>query len=740
MKPKTVKMLGLVPLLLVGNEAVAGEQPLRATGLEEIVVMARKRPESLQDVPVAVSVLNSKAFERMGIDDISDLSTGVIPTLRVTPFPLNPASSVIFIRGIGNTDSAQATKDSGVGVYIDGVYLGRIQGLGSEIADLEHVEILRGPQGIIFGKNSTGGALNMVSKKPTGEGGFYQKLSTGNYDAFRSVTRLEMPAVGPLSSKFSYLLSKKEGYVENVNANQNDFGEESKKGYRATFLLDFLDGAGVEMIYTIDGADIETTNLYYQHHFIESDPVSGEPVLQGNNILSIDLEPDRRSHSRGDTDPLEPNKTKSTGHTLSVTWDVTDDISLKSITSQRELTDKAFANFGSTNGFDLGNGIWLSGTFATTDTEQTQTSQEFQLTGLTSDESVNYLLGFYAFKEDIDESDNVGFTLLFSPGATFIEPLLQPNNAVKVESESLALYGQAIWTPPILDDQLQITLGGRYNTDKKQGVRFRDQGVPSNDILNVDDSHFDPAITFDYTWNDYFNTYLKWSSAYRAGGANTRSVEFLNYDREIVKTVEFGFKSHFWDDRARVNLAIHQSDYEDKQIDFSNPDFIILSETINSEESVEISGLELDATVVPTEGFTLAFQYAYLDIDVPVQRNILSGDMERFVAPNAPKHAASLSAQYEFSATAIGNPSLHVLYTFTDEYFYAPTHTEYTDQYGLWSGRIILANGPLTVALWGKNLADEEYVAHSIYSNGFGIANAYGAPRTYGLDLTYNYE
>ena len=162
-------------------------------GLEEIMVTAQKHPESMQDTPIAMSVMSSVQLGQQGITDLGGLSTGIVPSIRIMPIGSTPSNLIISIRGNASSDVSEVTRDGSVGIYLDGVYLARSHGFGLELPDLERIEVLRGPQGTLFGRNSIGGAVSLISKKPSGQLGLKQIISMGRFNELRSVTRLDLP-------------------------------------------------------------------------------------------------------------------------------------------------------------------------------------------------------------------------------------------------------------------------------------------------------------------------------------------------------------------------------------------------------------------------------------------------------------------------------------------------------------------------------------------------------------------
>jgi len=210
-------------------EAVAAEED----GLAEIVVTAQKRSENLQKTPIAIAVLNSATLTDRHVVSLLDLGDGAIPSLKIAPFFSRPGVLVINIRGVGvMADSNQPARDQGVGVYVDGVYLGRAQGLGAALYDVENIEVLKGPQGTLFGRNTMGGAVSIVTKKPSGKFKSNTTLGVGNYNSYNAVTHIDLPEFNNISVKIDGILSRRDGMVDNPLQGQNDFNSFDKRGIR----------------------------------------------------------------------------------------------------------------------------------------------------------------------------------------------------------------------------------------------------------------------------------------------------------------------------------------------------------------------------------------------------------------------------------------------------------------------------------------------------------------------------
>ncbi|HUH37510.1 MAG TPA: TonB-dependent receptor [Spongiibacteraceae bacterium] len=719
--------------------ATASAQPAdkRSSTLEEVIVTAQKRAETLQEAPISIAAFGTVQLQDRGISGLGDMGAGVIPSLRIQPFPNTPTTLTISVRGAGFSDAGQVTFEPSVAIYLDDVYLSRAQGLAMEIADLERIEVLRGPQGTLFGRNATGGAVRMISKKPTGEFGLRQTFTAGNYSYFKSVTHVDLPEIAGVKTKLDYLHSEKDGWVDNTAAGENDPGDSEQDAFR--FAADWNPIDNLNVFYAYDWSDAEVTNLYYQIMF--------------DQLGVIGVEKPAADKTRIPVRPLDPTVTKQTGHNLTLTWDMAENLTLKSISAYRDLEEETRNNYAGA--------LLFNGLITAAEIDQDQFSQELQLLG--EAERIKWIGGLYYYEESARE-DLLNLASLDSFGALgygffapIYPPILQPSDArriVKTETESWAAFGQATWTPPVLEDRLEITVGARYTEDKKKGSR--DYPLPAlvtagSDFVryNINTDSFDPTVTFSYQWTEQLNTYLRWANGYKAGGVNQRSFTFISFDEEKAETWELGLKSEFFDRRARLNLAVFQTEYDDFQIGFQDPVRPTFSETINATRTTEISGLELELTVVPLPGLTVDLSYTYLDGDQPDQPNPVNNNIpERFELEQTPNHAGSLGIDYEFNPFSFGVLSLHVDVISSASYAYTPKNFAFHDSYTLVNGRITLSEiavgpdqGNLRVALWGKNLTDEEYRTY-VFPVGnpvLTIPASYGEPTTYGLEVEYQY-
>ena len=704
------------------------------SGLEEIIVTAQKHPESMQDTPIAMSALSSTQLEQQGITDLGGLSSGIIPSIRIMPIGSTPSNLIISIRGNAPSDVSEVTRDGSVGIYLDGVYLARSHGFGLELPDLERIEVLRGPQGTLFGRNSIAGAVSLISKKPSGHLGLKQIVSMGRFNELRTVTRLDLPEMAGFKIKFDYLHSERDGWVNNTAPDQSDYNAYNKDGGKLSVNWQPRDQLSVD--YSYDNSSVEMVQEYMQFY--------------KDNLGSFSEERERLTETRLPVSPLKPTVVEQQGHSATVTWVASDQLTIKSISAVRNLKEDSQNNYAGV--------LYFNGLLDLSIMEQDQYSQELQLIG--HSDQTDWVAGLYYLKEDVNKFLQDSFSLdifgLFGPPLSPIDPpttfdalgagAILPPRIVDAEARSRAAYGQFSWRPNGFDQRMQLTLGGRYTEDKKIASRFETSMSESRQ----DSEHMDGSIALQYEWQADLSTYLKWGTAYKAGGVNTRSASFGAFEEEVAETWEVGLKSEFWDRRARVNLAVFTTDYDDMQLDFSDPVIVTLVETINASEAAEISGAEIDITLAPMTGLLLGLSYTYLDSDMPLQPNPLNGGaLKQFFVPLTPQHAGSITMDYAFKPQAYGTLALHVDMTSTDHYSYVPFGEQRTDAYSLLNARLELSDinlggsgdGHLKASIWAKNLLDEEYVVYAfpVGDPAVSVAQAFGTPRTMGLDISYTF-
>lgn len=746
MNSKTARALHFAPLLLSVAVAATAQEGQNRLALEEVIVTAQKKEESLQDTPISIAAFSQEDLARQGISAIDDLQ-GKVPSLNLTPFPTQNTSLRLFIRGVGAGD-IQVTQDPAVGIYIDQVYIGRATGLALELADLAQIEVLRGAQGTLFGRNSIGGAINMTTIRPeAGAFSFQQELGGGNFDLFRSKTSLNVPITGSLAMRAVFLYKEKDGFVDNDGPGR-DFMDGKDEGGKLDFLWEANEDWSVR--YTFDYSRSEFVSPTFQ-------AVEGAALSE---LFEIPVSSDRLD-TLSTKDQMRTSDSAVNGHALAITrqWD---HFTFKSITAYRDFEYYEFSDLESGSPseqlwLNANGGIELTGQRGKL--EQDQLSQEFQFLG-NSGHNFDYVLGLYYFDEDATKKGGQRSRVLV--------PQPDQINNIDVENEAWAVYAQSNWTPAVLDNRLTITTGIRYTEDDRfagrtflldpdpDGNSFT--ATPGNDFQNIS-----YTLVGSYAATDDINTYLKLATGYKAGGYNIRASNEASYvrgfDEETITTVELGLKSELANGRVRLNAAAYFSQWEDMQLnlaDLSTPADVRDTNVFNAGES-EISGLELDLMALLTEGLTFTLAYAYLDtefteVSAPDNPEVSEDD---FVFTNAPEHQYTLGLNYYYPLSFAGlTASLNYYWVDerfdTQKAFEAENGSAVIDDYGVLGGylglsEISLGNaGSLEVSVWGRNLTDEEYFTSAPIilqpAGAYHKGVTWGEPRSYGIDLIYNFS
>lgn len=735
--------------------AATHAQERRSTVIEEIIVTARKTEESIQDTPISIQAFGTRELESIGAYE-PDAVANYTPNVRMQKQTSSQDNYSYSIRGVSSGETALAVEPT-VGLYIDGIYIARSTGAAFDLVDLQRIEVLRGPQGTLFGRNTIGGAINVISEKPRGELAFKQLLSAGNYGYKRSQTTIDTPKFGDFSARLSHMYSEKDGWLKS-SYNGSTLGDRESEAYRLALRWTPTDTLTAD--YTYDRSERENNSSLEQFAHIRdtyASPSSGTyggPLYQQAQQYASQHRRNRIPVTVDDRDSFSD----ITGHSLTVEWQANDDLTIKSITAYREWRSGVDStNFGAivadgTTLFDLaatiGSVLGGGGPVAipagqitplfgaSRRSSQNQFTQELQFVGSALDERLQYNAGLYYFEEKAKEDNPQRFILptyvLFNSasliplqGAVFPE---LPNNgfgtsmvtgspfAYSTDNQSYAVYGQFTYT--VIDD-LDVTLGLRYTWDKKKTTltqNFSDLGHIATISDNDSWTQFNPSLTIDYQWTPDISTYFKIATGYRAGGYNARATTTTSFrspvDEEEIISYELGWKTDWLDRSLRFNGAIFYMDYDDRQIAQFEAGSGGASTNIFNAGSSSAEGVELDVIWIPLPGLRLTAGYGYLKVKYdefitsrvdpvtafPINPGVnedISSDASRYLY--APEHSAVLAADYEFEPWSFGQFSVRVDATYVDDFVYHPQLNLYdgTKAHHLINARATLANIPL---------------------------------------------
>lgn len=775
-------------------EAVVADA-LAAKPLDEVIVTATKRETNVQKTPIAISVIGAETMQQRHVESLINLADGAVPSLRIATFEARQSALTVGIRGIVPFDANQTARDQGVGVYIDGVYLGRQQGLNAALFDVQRVEVLRGPQGTLFGRNTEGGALSIVTKDPTGQAGGRVTVGAGNFGSYNSELHYNFQEFSNLSIKLDGLIQHQDPTTKNPMQGQAGWNQYDRKGGRISMLYKPSDVFSAQL--SADYLRDENTPFFSQL-------VSYNPY--GKTVRTLAQVTASASAPAGTINPLaplvkvhtdrqttsdigtvqQPSVDRTGGVSLVMKYKVSPDLELRSITAGRGVATNQWDNSGieSRNVFAPNTNF---GRYSLSDLYQGQFSQEVQAVGAVGT-TFTYVGGLYYFKEHVKESAATPFTNVWNADGTAYT-IRSPygasaaaagtagweygtrfiTRASHADADSYAVYGQGTYTPTALD-KLHLTLGGRFTDDKRNGLLYVVNGKRTNFTFTYDKSRFDPLANIAYDVTDTVNVYAKFSTGYRAGGANDRSQTFQPFDAEEVKAYEIGLKGDFLDRRLRVNLAGYAMDRTNSQIDFDNVDTTPGSptqgahteETRNASGVSQIRGFEADVTGRISDEVTVGVSYAYTSVKIPSAPFPFTGNS---VVPMGtpfpvnvvytPPNAASAYIDYAvpvrsmmFRAHLDANYA-DPQYAFQTEFAdVSPTGSQ-TKAVAVKTGSSFIVNSSValadihmggstaTLSLWARNLLDETHIYRISAANRGTIGDYanFNPPRTYGIEL-----
>jgi iron complex outermembrane receptor protein len=740
-------------------------------GLTDIVVTAEKRPASLQSTPISISVMDSKGLEDRHIVSLIDLGDGSIPGLKVAPFYSRNSALIVNIRGVGVlSDGNQPARDQGVGVYVDGVYMGRAQGLGTAMFDVQSIEVLKGPQGTLFGRNTEGGAVSITTKKPTGEFHMNAIGGAGNYGSYKGEIHLDLPSWHDIAIKVDGVVAHRDDLVKNPLDGADGFNGYDRRGIHAEALWTAAPNFTVD--YSYDNSYDSTTSQYLQLIATGTYKQAALATVQADRAKTANVGV-----------PQQPSIGKVQGHRLTLSWDVASDLTIKSISSYRKLTQSQYDNGSAATTMSNATGSFTNATFSRDSlahTYQNQESQELQIIG--SLPRVKFAGGALYYREHAGDDAQAFYTNKFTNAAgsayTLIDTgpydAISRDRASKVTTESVGAFGQATYDPPILNDTVHLTGGLRWTRDAKHGELDIVNGVlPVNRLgvsgpIHLDKawSRVDPMVNLMVDLTDDIHVYGKWSTGYKSGGANSRSQEYDAFNPETVSMFEIGAKTEFFDHHARFNIAAYAGDYKDIQVDFSRPyetpttgrTTRTTTSTINAPGKGGLHGIEAELAVMPVQGLTLSGAFAYQYVNIPATVNPYpnaNGVVSTLAVPiyqtYTPKYTASGSIDYivpldgmTIRAHLDGNYDSGFYVSSNDPVYTGPNvstniYNPKSDSAFIVNGNLALADidlrgdAKLTVSVWSRNLLNEQHLFYKSVSKTTGTSGMFNEPRTFGV-------
>jgi iron complex outermembrane receptor protein len=720
---------------LAQNETVA---------LGEVMVTARKREESLLDVPIAVTTMSGDALELAGYQDLTALSQSV-PNVTLENSRATNSTLTAFIRGIGQQDPV-AGFEQGVGIYLDDVYLNRPQAAVLDIYDVERIEVLRGPQGTLYGRNTVGGAIKYITRRlDPNSTTLRARLSAGTDSQFEAV----LSGSAPLSDTFrvgaAIASLTRDGFGDNLTTGEDNY---DKDVLGARLSLEWEPSSDV--LVRLSGDYIQDDSSARQGYRLLPTITSAQPELLSGHYDTL----------AGITDfgPITDNEVEAWGGQLRIEWSPSDAWKLQSITAYREDDTSSPIDFDSTQpqSFD-----------APVEYKNDQFSQEIQLTY--ESDRVTVVGGAYYLDANAFDAFDVVFTSVtsFTLG--------------DVDTKTWALFGEATFD---IGEEFSLSLGGRYTEDERTSrvIRATYLGVNSpyfgNDTavlltptVTVDgeevvpefngsrtDSDFTPRVIFSWQPGDDLNLYVSYSEGFKGGGFDPRG-NYANPDvregflPETVESYELGAKASFLDGRALLNTAIFVADYKDVQIPGSvivpGPPVSFVG-TVTNAGAAEMYGLEMEGSARFTDRFSGRLSVGFIDaeytefvvagVDVSDQRDV----------QNTPDWTGNAALTYGLPlslGSASGTLSFMGSASYRDDtqQFEIPIALLDQPDFWLYDASISWAtdDGRMRFGVYGRNLSDERYIVSGYNFPGAATNNSvlafYGNPRTVTASFEYRF-
>lgn len=748
----------LISASLFGPALVVAQENEETSKIEVIQVSAQKRQQSIQDVPISMSAFNDKAIEKIGATDFVGL-TAAIPSINVQTG--SGAYPVTYIRGIGTNDTSIGA-DPSVGVYIDGVYASRLGGALTDFLDVERVEVLKGPQGTLFGRNSIGGAISIITKKPSNDFEGKVGLDISSFGTTLASGVVNIPiSEDVLALRIYGSKTDSDGWQKNTLSSANGG---KKDRLNAGFKVLWQPSDDIEINLSNTWSDFDDISTYVDNiEFLLPSPISDlTQVTDDNTVVNGNL--DAFGNPAADLEPTAPVFTRElVEHWLDVKWSVNDNITFNSLTTYRDYDTFSKREYDGTE--------YMIAENAGATESNTTFSQEFRLTSET--DSLFWVLGTSYLEEEayLDfflRAFDVGIPLAGTPfngGQAFTE-----RSTTSVDTESFAIFGDANYK---LNKDMSITVGARYSKDDKTArylngfhedgldafgglglvypalFQFVDEnGVTDPSAARATDSwtDFSPRVVFDYK-NDNVLYYASVTKGYKSGAFNS----FPTPDQannlvvtpearqsvapESVVNYEVGFKANLLDQALTLNASYYFMDYSELQVFTVNQTVTTL---VNAGEAVS-SGLEFDGRYVLNDQFAFMFNGTFMDTEY---KEFVNGGVDYAGTDllNSPEFSGSLILDYE-KDISIGYLNAFITYTHKGKHLLANTFEQ--DGYSLVNANVSITteDEAWEFALFAKNLTDK-----AVFTQTSDNVRSFGArgvvrnePRSVGVSVRYNF-
>ncbi len=750
--------------------------------LEEIIVTARKREENLQDTPISITAITGVMIEQTKMFNIADLEQRT-PNLSVRASD-NGVSSALqaYIRGVGQFDFA-LTVDPGVGMYVDGVYLSRAVGANFQLSDIEKIQVLRGPQGTLFGRNTIGGAISVVTRKPSGETNFSAEVTGGEYSYLSFDGYAEFPVTEDVAASLSVLTKHSDGWQKRDRG--DDAGNDDMWSVRGHLNADFTERWNSHLV--LDYTDIDQ-NVYPQV-LSDFNPAATFPSFynsvvlgpQGESCCETNIDDIDRSHALNE---LDRDQSETWGVSWTNTWDL-GELTLKSITGYRDMDTESYRDADNAvfDYFSVGSLFDIQ-----------QFSQEFLLSDADGGK-FDWLVGAYYLNEDGDHISDVTVAdglydalaglpdFVTLPDGTPLKFLAVPFDVTlsydrSQETTSYAAFFNTTWH---MTDRARLNVAARYTYDEKDMKMYTIKRASQTPVLipgptdpssctdvlpdgrgsrfscKDDWDEFSPKVGIDYDFSDDVMGYALVAGGFRSGvynGRPTATAQISVADPETLLSYEVGLKSQLWNKRLQINSAVFYNDYKDRQFLVNRPSGSAesaLALVVDNAADSTLWGAELEFTALPARGLTITGGLSYIDAEYDKFESINpeTGEVEDLSDrpfANTPEWTANLLAQYVYELSGGSRFRFRADMSYTDEIFYSDDEActcfdrLNADSYTIYNAGVsyVTANDKWEISVFGRNLGDKRENRGGFGVDAFGTTTvSYTEPRRYFISFKY---
>jgi len=697
--------------------------------LEEIVVTAQRREQNLQQAPVAVTAFTASELEKAQVNAMIDLSSRA-PNLFISNASASPATVRTFLRGAGQNDNTIPTAEQSVGFYVDDIYQARGNALNTEFFDIERIEVLRGPQGTLYGRNSAVGAIKIVTVVPNGETTGKADVSYGRYNEFKTRGTFQFPIIeDKLAASLSGIYMDRGGDRFNTvlgrKVNERKYG-----GLRGVF--HYTPSDDLDIVFRA----FWTRDKNQHNSVTAASNLDGRPISGSFFRVTV---------------PFVPvGRTQQNGFNGKLTYDFSNDWNLEYIGSYLSLTDDSFADVS--GGQRLANGTVRSNFNILTEVDNDQMSHELKFSGDLADGNFKSVFGAYYFRETTQGYLDSRIIPQGIP-ALPIPFVVRNETNLDLATDSYALFGQGTF---YVTEQLGITLGGRYSTDQKDATAnftgtsgFPVFAVAPTTRVTTDKKfkEFTPKFGAEYQASDDVFLFANAAKGFKGGGfngrGNTATIFQATFNEETVWTYEAGFKSEFADNRMRLNATYFLNKFSDLQLQA----FVGAAGAVATSNAgkARVHGLEVEATYAATDELTLrasvatmSDKYTRVDPTSDVATNRATG------LPTTPAFEGSVGFDWNVPVPAMdGEIAVGSTYTHRASFFPGTVQTFLTrvKSQDLVDARIgwTHEDGQWSVTASGRNLLDRHYTFTTLFIAGVVNARYPAARREWHLTAKYTY-